>query len=223
MLSFAFDWVVVISLERREDRWLRTSEQLAMLGISAERLLAVDGRLLQVDALPIRWRFRNLPSRGTLGCFLSHLTVLRRIAREQIERTLVLEDDVLFSPNFKQVFRNYWEVTPERWDLVYLGQSGFFPRRDCLPISVKLPSSTGAIYRAAWSQSAYALAVSYRAATVLLNNMIAIEKPIDLQIADLHRQLAAYVYIPPVILHANDSDLTINGEDIVTLDSRPKF
>ena len=221
MLTFAFDWIVVISLERRKDRWLRTREQLTRLGINADRLLAVDGRLLQARSLPIRWRFRNPPSRGILGCFLSHLTVLRRIERERINSTLVLEDDILFAPDFRQVFLEYWERTPEEWDLIYLGQSGFIPRRDVLPIRVTLPSSAGAIYRAAWSQSTYALAVRYSAAQVLSSNLATIEKPVDLQIADLHGRLAAYVYTPPIILHACDSDSTLNDEHIVTPDSYP--
>ena len=215
MISFAFDWIVVISLDRRYDRWLRTKDQMALHGITAERLLAVDGALLQTDRLPIQWRFRNLPRLGNLGCFLSHLAILRRIEREHINSTLVLEDDIIFSSNFEPMFHKYWERTPECWDLIYLGQSGFIPRRDLAPIQVDLSDNhSGAIYRAAWSQSTYALAVRYNAARALVHTLEVIRKPIDLQIADLHGLLTAYVYTPPIIGHACDSDSTINSSEI---------
>jgi glycosyl transferase, family 25 len=42
----------------------------------------------------------GLPSIGTRGCFLSHLSVLRNACEQGFERILILEDDVNFAEDF---------------------------------------------------------------------------------------------------------------------------
>ena len=58
---------------------------------------------------------------GEIGCFLSHYFIWLKVIALNLEKVLVLEDDVDFEPYFRQnletVLREVEEVDPE-WDLV---------------------------------------------------------------------------------------------------------
>jgi len=64
----------------------------------------------------------GFPNRGVRGCYLSHLGVLRRALEEKLESVLILEDDVAFSPVFRErtgmIER---ELREQTWGFVYLG------------------------------------------------------------------------------------------------------
>lgn len=99
-----FDNVVVINLDRRQDRMERLELQLKELGIRYERFSAVDA--LELDISPV--------VAGTQ----SHAQVL---AKYQGQSVLVLEDDALFCDNFNEKFAEYIDNLPEDWDIFYLG------------------------------------------------------------------------------------------------------
>ena len=58
---------------------------------------------------------------GEIGCFLSHYFIWLKMIAHEMDRVLVLEDDIDFQPFFRQnletVLREVEEVDPE-WDLV---------------------------------------------------------------------------------------------------------
>jgi len=47
-----------------------------------------------------RHTHEQLGSLGAVGCYLSHLAIWRQIVRDEIPRTVVFEDDVVFPPQF---------------------------------------------------------------------------------------------------------------------------
>jgi hypothetical protein len=64
----------------------------------------------------------GFPSIGARGCFLSHLTILKRAREERLANVLIVEDDLTIS----EQFRTEQEVLVERlrrtdWDFVYFG------------------------------------------------------------------------------------------------------
>ncbi len=89
--------ILVINLDRATERWEWMQAGLARLGLSAERLPAVDGH-----ALPAAERAAHMakapPDRplspGELGCLLSHREAWRRIAAGEARWACVLEDDL---------------------------------------------------------------------------------------------------------------------------------
>lgn len=106
--------ILVINLDRREDRWRQAQALLAEFGITtATRVSAVDRPLCG-----------GVPS-ATYGCNRSHVKVLDLILQQRWERALVLEDDfdILhedFQAKFAQMAREVDAVAPE-WDMLYLG------------------------------------------------------------------------------------------------------
>ena len=99
-----FDKVVVINLDRRQDRMDKLGAQLNELGIEYERFSAIDAQELDVKPLVA----------GTM----SHVAVLKKYKDQKI---LVLEDDALFCEDFNEKFTEAIEALPGNWDIFYLG------------------------------------------------------------------------------------------------------
>ena len=99
-----FDYVVVINLDRREDRLEKISTQLDNLGITFERFSAIDGKAEGINPIVA----------GTM----SHTQVWNKYQGKKI---LVLEDDALFVDNFNEKFTEVMQTLPSDWDIFYLG------------------------------------------------------------------------------------------------------
>lgn len=91
-----FQKVYVINLPARTDRRREMERQLQSVG------LALSHPALHLFAAVRPEDAGGFPSIGARGCFLSHLEVLRSARARQLKRLLILEDDVNFSPDFRQ-------------------------------------------------------------------------------------------------------------------------
>ncbi len=96
----------VVNLDRRPDRWHKFQFQAFCSNFSGfERFSAVDGQLLtrsdeRLDILKNNnFRYR----RGIVGASLSHYSLWKELSESVItEYYLILEDDALFFPGFKE-------------------------------------------------------------------------------------------------------------------------
>ena len=115
----------VINLDRAPDRLRRIRDQLQHLGLPFTRLAAVDARALTpaqraaLDDAGYRRRHGKTPLLGELGCYLSHVAVLRDFLAGEAAFALVLEDDVLLHDSLPAVLRGLVAAAP-RWDMVKL-------------------------------------------------------------------------------------------------------
>lgn len=115
----------VINLDRATERLARVRAQLEALGLPWTRLAAVDARALRpeqralLDERAYRRKHGMAPSLGELGCYLSHLEVMRALLASTHEFALVLEDDVLLGPRLPAVLDGL-VAHPERWDVAKL-------------------------------------------------------------------------------------------------------
>ena len=91
----------VINLDRAPDRLARVREQLDRLQMPFMRLPAVDARQFTptqralLDEATFHRRHGMTPLPGELGCYLSHIEVMRQLLASTADAALVLEDDVL--------------------------------------------------------------------------------------------------------------------------------
>lgn len=118
---------VVINLDRREDKLLHVTKELQRVGLSWQRFSGVDGQCLS-DALAERvcvdgeeHIYPLLAQRkGVAGCSLSHHYVILEAKRSAWPQVLVVEDDAVFHPRF----REFWELAvlylPLDWQLLRL-------------------------------------------------------------------------------------------------------
>ena len=115
----------VINLDRAPERLARVHAQLQQLGLPYMRLPAVDARALrpeqnaELDEPAYRRRHGMSPVLGELGCYLSHVEVMRAFLAGPATCALVLEDDVLLQPTLPAVLQALM-AHPSRWDMVKL-------------------------------------------------------------------------------------------------------
>jgi glycosyl transferase family 25 len=115
----------VINLDRAPERLARVRAQLDGLGLAWTRLAAVDARTLTteqastLDEATYRRKHGMTPALGELGCYLSHVEVMRALLASRFEFALVLEDDVLLKPSLPAVLSGL-VMCPQRWDVAKL-------------------------------------------------------------------------------------------------------
>ncbi len=103
--------IFVINLEYRKDRRIAMEKQLSRIGWHAEFISAVR----PTDA-------GRFPSIGARGCFLSHLSVLRKAQDAATQQLIILEDDVNFTQEFGERWRSsISELEKQEWSIFYPG------------------------------------------------------------------------------------------------------
>lgn len=101
--------IFVINMERDAERRRHMTELLGGLGLAAEFVAAVDGRMLTASDRAAYDHARALRIYGVgmkdseIGCYLSHHRLYARMIRDRIEIALVLEDDVSIRPDLPRV------------------------------------------------------------------------------------------------------------------------
>jgi glycosyl transferase, family 25 len=170
----------VINLDRAPERRQRIAAQLQRLELPWTRLPAVDARALTpaqraaLDESAYRRLHGMTPGLGELGCYLSHVAVMREFLATGAAFALVLEDDVLLHDSLPAVLRGLL-AHPDRWDTVKLSavHSGTpVPLLEVAPghwLAVMLSRCTGA--------SAYL--VNRRAGRAYADGLLPMQLPYD--------------------------------------------
>ena len=106
-----------INLDRAVDRRAYMEEEMAKVNIQCVRFPAIDGRTLPNPCV------QGKISSGAIGCKLSHLALLKKVARRGW--TLILEDDIKFpvGRNFKKEVLEAIDVVPSDAEFIMLGTS----------------------------------------------------------------------------------------------------
>lgn len=132
--------VYVINLDSHPARWRRASSQLERLGLEHERFPAVNGATLSRADLDRhvdweatrRWKFDITPPE--IGCYMSHLCLIKRIARAEHQGAFIFEDDFVASDLLSTAVRVLSRVEFDRPLIVRLDSP---PRQLALPVYLK--------------------------------------------------------------------------------------
>ena len=100
--------IIVINLDQDTGRRARVESRLAELGLSWERLSAVDGRRLEPHHERLIDRAAHVArglefSPGAIGCWLSHRQAQRMVAEGTEAMALILEDDIAIADELPEV------------------------------------------------------------------------------------------------------------------------
>jgi len=101
--------IYVINLPRSEKRRESIESHMKKLGLDYEFFSAVDGKALPEEELKSYYDeefYNNRPpyySPGVAGCTLSHFELYKKIAREKVDKALIIEDDAIFSDDFPDI------------------------------------------------------------------------------------------------------------------------
>ena len=111
----SFDRICIINLPERADRRREVTRELARLDV------AVDGERVRFIAGIRPDGPGDFPSIGARGCYLSHLKTLKQAQADGVQRLLVLEDDVMFTPAMREAAPLAEAIRGEGWQLAYPG------------------------------------------------------------------------------------------------------
>lgn len=123
----------VVNLDRCGERWTTCSKRIEEAGFTdVRRWRGVDAQnddlkavwLEALDGIEPRFSVYHtelVKHPGTQGCLLSHLLLWKKIIREKIPLTVVLEDDVMFHPQWSFLAPMYYDETPKIYDILYMG------------------------------------------------------------------------------------------------------
>lgn len=198
---------VIVTLGHRPDRWQKVVRELDSVGISrASKCIAVDGATLSDEMLKALMHnvseLSGSPTshtqltRPAIGCFLSHLKVWKRFLDSDRDRLVVLEDDVVPSPNYSAAYtQRLLSSIPA--DLVLLGCT--------IMAGLAEPTETKFLSRVYYFDGTYAYLISRKGCAKLLQHLLPMRAHIDHQISGAlvrHRQqLFAYAATPSLFDH----------------------
>ncbi len=118
--------IFVINMPRDVERRRHITGLLDGLGLAAEFVTAVDGRLLTAADRAAYDRDRALRIYGVemkdseIGCFLSHYRIYQRMVADSIDMALILEDDVSIESVLPQVVRDVLACGYADWLVIRL-------------------------------------------------------------------------------------------------------
>ena len=113
---------LVINLDRSPKRFESIAKQLSSQGLSFLRMSGKDGSKLTAEELshleapydaPEKFVFRKSLWPNEIGCFLSHVACWEKLVESNYEWALIMEDDIVLSPRFKQFARSSDWIPPE--------------------------------------------------------------------------------------------------------------
>ena len=184
MVTDVFPPIFVINLEHSADRRAAMIARLDPLHVNYSFFKAVNGQALDIDALPAyaktrrRLFFGRDLTKGEIGCLLSHKAVYQHIVDNNIDRAIILEDDVFIEPAFPQIIREIIQ-SPVKWDVIRflaydkvqkIGRDVF-----ALPskphVLARIPTTSG---------GAYCYMVNQKAARAFLHHMQKNVLPVDI-------------------------------------------
>jgi glycosyl transferase, family 25 len=205
----------VINLDRSPDRMAFMQGQLDRLGIEYERFPAIDGRELRPPVPGVDERsYARLHGRrfhpGEVGCYLSHMQVLRRFLATDAPFALVLEDDGLIHESLPKLIEVALKE-PRDWDILRLSTvngGAFFPyRRIDQRFSFALPLTR--------KKGSAAYLLSRNCAKRLLEKMDPMRFAYDIAFDTefLMGVKMSFIYPPPVDQHTDMvSQIQIDGD-----------
>ena len=197
------DKIYFINLDKSKDRLDLMLKYGKDLNLKLKRFPAVYGKDLNKDKLIEQGILdkNNKLNKGEIGCFLSHVNIWKEAIKKNYEHILILEDDIVFTDNFKNNFIKYYNQVPNDWEIIHLGGSrikGKLIKKNIIkPVFAENPD-----WR--YNMGTYAMLLNKKGIQKLLNIVLPINNPIDLEIAINNKKLNIYYFEPKLIIPNND-------------------
>lgn len=171
----------VINLKRSAARLETIKRQLDGAGIAFERFEGFDGgsidpdRALFFDRRSYEAHHGKLPTAGEIGCFMSHIGVMRAFLATDAEFCLVLEDDAIVEASLALLLDDLAGAAPH-WDVVLL--YGNHPGMPFTQVGLNHRHRLVGFFTRQTGAVAYAL--NRHAAATYLRELLPMSLPIDI-------------------------------------------
>lgn len=133
--------------------------------------------------IALKYLNRNL-TKGEIGCLLSHVFIYHKMLKENIEKALILEDDVIFEQNLLDFLSIVNDIKLD-WDILLCGHYSFYleDKEISSPISfwnrIKLAKGFCLHRLANYGYGTHAYVINNRGASNLLEHLTEFYLPID--------------------------------------------
>lgn len=178
-VNYYFDKVFCINLNRRIDRWKHCKKEFEKHKLIVERIEAVDAENIKDNTT--KWM-----SAPRIACCLSHAKVLHMMKEQNLNRILVLEDDVQFIDNFQEIFNDKIQYVPEYYDILYL----------CGNTPKNLEIINGHVAKTTSVLSTVAYAITADFAKIILPKIEMLKDPVDCVYAANTCNFNCYIFKP---------------------------
>lgn len=252
-LNGYFDQIIVINLDESTDRWKNMEAQFQAVGVkNYVRLSATNREIAEQLVIEGSWKLptahvgrpgiNRRAQLGQLGCKISHWRAVAMAKKKKWQRVLIVEDDVIITPNGVQRFNLAMQETIDReifdWQLLwvfglyystttgyssYSGQSEVEKRTQFIDynlLSKTLKSQGDLVHQLSHSCSTVCYGISESCYDQVLDEIQAPENgefPIDdLYNKRLHPKLRAYIMHPCPFGADLENESTITAERQVT-------
>ena len=198
----------------RKKQFLHLKKNLPQLkafpAIMGNALSKKDIQSLLKKKILDRWSIA-LSSQGEVGCYLSHLQILKDFVLSKQKHCLILEDDIHLEKNFKIDLRDALQECPQDWDLLYLFA---IPKQKKLSTTIKEKKYILKAPRL-WYTCAYL--VSQKGARKIINNIQPMRAtPIDEHFGELVTQNKLQAFIAKKKITNNIGDLYLGNANQLT-------
>lgn len=201
MINDFFDKIYCINIDRRTDRWEKCLIEFEKHGLNVERFSAIDGNTENYNL--------GYPYDNELAGSISHLNLIKKVKELNLKNVLILEDDVEFVENANDLFDEYVKQLPEDWYGLHFGGNHVYGlQRTPQPNIVRMNRSY-AIHAYALNSNSFDILIEYltkKINDVIQNGKSVIKESVaaDYFIADLHRILNFYCFVPHIAWQKDD-------------------
>jgi len=115
----------LINLDRTPDRLTAIKKELAKIDMDFIRIPAVDARNLDYSKFVVKNQYKREIAPGEIGCYMSHVKVMKTFIASDAEFAVILEDDIKLNDNFKEMVEKAMETyvqlpAKHQWDILKL-------------------------------------------------------------------------------------------------------
>lgn len=191
--------VYVINLDRRPDRWEGMRSNLDRIGVTAERIPAVDARDLS-SKVRLGERAPGRINLGSAANMMSHGLAMRSLLASVAPAALILEDDAELSRATASLLRSvdWW---PSDARVVRL-EGGFAEPKLCGPVAKTTPDGRQVRRVGRWIGGSAAYLIDRNGARIALSAFVNPQLTIDRILFDLRYSRTAHLLRPYQIVPA---------------------
>ena len=124
-MNTIFDKIYCVNLDCDQERFEYVKQQFNKHNLEVTRFPGILGSEIKEQDYPKYIKKDSILLKnkcGSVGCYLSHIKIWDQILEsDDINRALILEDDIDLDRDFNQKLEKYYKQVPENWDLIYLG------------------------------------------------------------------------------------------------------
>ena len=117
------DKIIIINLDKDVERMSNCINQLKKYNITNyERYSAIYGSKLSKDEINSFTTNigKLIASYSIIGCGISHINIWKKIVKNGIKKTLILEDDFILKDDFLNKFNTVINKSPNIYDIIFL-------------------------------------------------------------------------------------------------------